>query len=424
MNYINLFYMSRRLLVLSAVVIYTCMAGALLYGQKVTPKSELRKTLDFMVEHIDKGAVPTGLLRDYTVEEKDLDIFSGNAVGALAYGDGLSSSTSNFFTAPNGLDSPFGNNYFTHRNSESHNYFTIDGLRWVTQSLSTSIIGPRVGYEGARYRLSSASAGVTWSSSNTAIATINSSGILSVRGKGVVVLTAVYLDQRYSQTILVGFPRYILTASHEPGGYKVVAESIDLEYKDYQSQLNGLLRFNWGVKYPGQEIRWMETDKSELKVQLQGQNEQVTIFLEVGDELGNKSAVQQVVVNSQEIYVSNYINLFIDSQGMLYRENKSKFPYPLARAYLRYSSGIAEKYKGREWMPITAVVLSPFSEPRTISVQSGGPQIRDIMPLAELEIVKNSSEDNQRYTYMLILLNYEHKAIQFMPVTFTFKRTI
>lgn len=424
MNYINLFYMSRRLLVLSAVVIYTCMAGALLYGQKVTPKSELRKTLDFMFEHIDNGAVPTGLLRDYAVEEEDLDIFSGNAVGALAYGDGLSSSTSNFFTAPNGLDSPFGNNYYTHVESNTHDLFTRNGIDWIKASLSTSIIGPRVGYEGARYRLSSASAGVTWSSSNTAIATINSSGILSVRGKGVVVLTAVYLDQRYSQTILVGFPRYILTASNEPGGYKVVAESIDLEYKDYQSQLNGLLRFNWGVKYPGQEIRWMETDKSELKVQLQGQNEQVTIFLEVGDELGNKSAVQQVVVNSQDIYVASNQNLYVDSQGIMYRENKTKYLYQIARVYLRYSSGIAEKYKGREWMPLSAVVLSPFSEPRTITVQNGGPLIKDIMSLAELEIVKNSSEDNQRYTYMLVLLNYEHKAIQYMPVTFTFKRTI
>lgn len=40
---------------------------------------ELRKTLDHMFERVDFNSVPTGLLRDYAVEEEDLDLFTGRA---------------------------------------------------------------------------------------------------------------------------------------------------------------------------------------------------------------------------------------------------------------------------------------------------------------------------------------------------------
>ena len=36
-----------------------------LYGQNVAQENEMRKSLDFMFEHLDRNSVPTGLLRDY-----------------------------------------------------------------------------------------------------------------------------------------------------------------------------------------------------------------------------------------------------------------------------------------------------------------------------------------------------------------------
>ena len=47
------------------------------YGQQTAENNELRKTLDFMFERLDKKAVPTGLLRDFAVEEEDLDLYTG-----------------------------------------------------------------------------------------------------------------------------------------------------------------------------------------------------------------------------------------------------------------------------------------------------------------------------------------------------------
>ena len=40
---------------------------------------DLRKSLDRMFEKLDRTTVPTGLLRDYAVEEEDLDLFNGKS---------------------------------------------------------------------------------------------------------------------------------------------------------------------------------------------------------------------------------------------------------------------------------------------------------------------------------------------------------
>lgn len=227
-----------------------------------------------------------------------------------------------------------------------------------------------------------------------------------------------------SQAIMVGMPRFILAASHEPGGYEIKAECIDAQYKDCLSNLQGVLKYSWGVKYSNREIRWLETDAPNLKIDLRGQNEKVIVFLEVIDALGNKSALQHIEINSQDVYVAENQNLYIDAQGVLYKENKTKYLYNSARLYISYRANIPEKYKEREWMATTAMVLRPISVSNVIDARSGGPLIKNILPVDELDYIKNNSTDNQVYRYTLILLNYNSRAIQFIPVTFTYVTNI
>ena len=77
----------------------------------------------------------------------------------------------------------------------------------------TSITGSSVGYEGARYKLSNAFGNVSWSTSNSQIATIDQTGKLSIHGKGVVSVIANYNEASYSQLVMVGLPRFVLKAS-------------------------------------------------------------------------------------------------------------------------------------------------------------------------------------------------------------------
>lgn len=254
--------------------------------------------------------------------------------------------------------------------------------------------------------------------------------MLSMKPK-VIVLTAFLIcffssSFLYSQNVPQNneMPRFILSASHEPGGYEINAECIDAQYKDYLPKLNGVLTYKWGVKYPNREIRWLEANAPNLKVELQGQNEKIIVYLEVTDANGNKTALQHVEINSQDVYVAENQNLYIDAQGVLYKENKSKYLYNSARLYISYRPNIPVKYKEREWMATTAMVLRPFSVSSTVDTRSGGPLIKHILPSADLDYIKNNSTDNQVYRYTLILLNYKSMAIQFIPVTFTYKTKI
>lgn len=361
---------------------------------------------------------------DYGYDLKANNIPFVPVSSALAFGDGINIIPNNFTKRPQGNDSPFGENYFTHDTTYSHVSFTDDGLNWVIERLFVTIVGPKVGTTGAKYSLSNTYGSVNWSTSNPSIATINSSGILTVKEKGIITLTAKYGNQTYSQIIMVGMPRFVLVASHEPGCYEINAECIDTQFKDYLSSLNEVIKYSWGVKYPNKEIQWIETDAPNLKVQLQGQDEKVIVFLEVIDALGNKSELQHIEINSQDVYVAENQNLLIDSQGVLYKENKKKYSYNSARLYLTYRANIPDKYKGREWMATTAMVLRPFSVPSAIDARDGGPLIKNILLPAELEYIKSNSVDGEVYTFILVLLNFNRKAIQFVPVNFTYKTTI
>ena len=296
-------------------------------------------------------------------------------------------------------------------------------LTSITQA--TVILGPKVGYEGAKYSLQSAQEGdVTWSSNNPNVASINTTGILTVKGRGVVVISANYKKQKYSQTILVGIPRFILSSSPQMGGYKVVASCIDNEYKNYLPQLNGVLKFNWGIKYPDENIRWSTSDKSSLTIQAQALDKDITVFLQVADVQGNKSALQYVNIYPHEVYQTDYSTFYIDSHGELYGVGKKKDLYESARVFLSYKDNLPDKYKDREWMPLTAIVLSPLKGRKEIGVENGGPLVRDIMTEEEYEHIKSHSSDNQTYTYTLLLLNFSQKVIQFIPVSFTFKTSM
>jgi len=343
---------------------------------------------------------------------------------ALAYGNGLNSNSSYYFEKPTGESSPFGENYYVHAAQKGHAYLTKNAMDWLFVRLSTCIDGSNVGYDGAQYKLSNAIGNVIWSTSNSGIATIDQQGILFVHGKGIISIVAKNQGKSYSQLIMVGMPRFILSASHEPGGYKIKAECIDNQYLEQLSNLNRVINYNWGIKIPTKDIIWIGTAVPNLQVELDSENEKGLVFLKVTDVIGNETPIQSIQINSQDVYVASNQKLYIDSQGNLYKENKGKYSYKSARLYLKYKENLSDKYKDRKWMATSAMVLSPYTRTQKISARDGGPLIKDILPESELEYITKGSDDGQVYSYVLILLNSDEESVQFVPVSFTFKTNI
>lgn len=328
--------------------------------------------------------------------------------------------------ADNALCLPSAGSKITNTESTRHLVYQASNLAPLgSTAQAMSITGPKVGYNGAKYSLQSAQEGdVTWSSNNPDVASISNSGVLTVKGRGVVVLTANYKNQKYNLPILVGIPRFILSSSPQTDGYKVDATCIDKAYKNHLPLLNTMLKFKWGIKHANENIRWSSSDKPSLTILEKVPNEDITIFLQIEDALGNKSALQHISVRPQDVYTSDYTTFYIDSEGNLYDFKKRYDLYESSRVFIDYKPNLPKKYEGREWMPITAIVLSPQKGNKEISMYGGGPLVCDILSEEEYEFIRNKSNDNQRYNYMLMLLNDEQKVIQYIPISFIFKTTL
>lgn len=367
------------------------------------------------------GCIP--VIGEFSADVKAESIPFVPVSSALSYGNGLNSSASYFTMPPSVGATPFGENYLI-QSTTAHAKLTDQAFSWIFSRLGTSIIGPNVGDNGTQYSLSNASGYITWSTSNSNIATINQQGILSVKGKGILSVLATYDNIKYSKLILVGLPRFVLSASHEPGGYKVHASCIDSQYSGGLSDLNNAISYSWGVKFPNKDIAWIETMNQDLLVQLEEGNKEVVVFLKITDKLGNSNTTQSIKVTSQDIYVASNQKLYIAANGNMYDSVFDRYSYKSSRIYVDYIPGLASEYKQLKWMITSANVISPFSVIRNIDFSDSGPQIKDVLPQSEFDYIKNGSENNQSYTYMLILLNAEGLAVQYFPIVFTYKESI
>ena len=341
---------------------------------------------------------------------------------ALAYGDGLSSSSS-FTSAPPVGATPFGENYLLQQ-ATNHANITGRAFEWIYSRLGTSIVGPNVGNNGTQYSLSKATGNITWSTSNSNVATINQQGVLTVKGKGIISVVATYKNIKYSKLILVGIPRFVLSASHEPGGYKLNATCIDPEYSNRLSELNDAITYRWGVKFTNKDIQWVESKSYDILLQLEEGSQDVTVFLEVADKTGNTTTTQSVKVTSRDIYAASDRKLYITADGSLYNEKFHIYYYDMSRIYVNYAPGLPDTYKQPKWMIVSAKVISPFAAVRNIPFSESGPAIMDVIPQREFDYIKNGSENNQTYTYMLILYNGEGLAVQYFPIVFTYRDRI
>ena len=340
---------------------------------------------------------------------------------ALAYGDGYSTSPSNFLSQPGPADTPFGSNYYmeTDYDYQTHTIFSAHAINWLMQQVSTTIAGPVAGYTGAQYYLAGALSSVTWSSSDNTVATIDSRGILTAKGSGITQITAKSGSSTFSKTVVVGIPRYVLNATHVPDGYQITTECIDSKFNQNIALVNRTLNFHWGVKFPGKSINWMTSDNPALFIPLEDNN--VEVFFKVSDRRGNESAVQHVSANAPDIYYVTNNELQMDASGNIYKEDGVKYSYKNGKVYLTRDPSLSSYYQRDLWTITEARVISPFNAPYNITVSRGEIAIKNILPQKEVNLIKSTGSSGASFMYVISLLNPEDKVVQFIPVTVKYK---
>lgn len=288
----------------------------------------------------------------------------------------------------------------------------------------TSITGPINGYTGAKYTLSNATGTISWKTSDSQIAAISQDGFLTVTGKGICMITASDDQGTFSIPIAVGSPRYIIKGDFRPNGYHVEAECIDKEFKDVLETVYGAFKFRWGIKYGNHKIEWVESETPQVLFGQFSDNEKCACFLEVINSQGEKLSIQNMDLNSKNIYETENTLFYIDAKGQLYDENKNKYNYSYASVYFSRKKNLQEEYNARLWDAVTALSIDPSGNYKELSINEGSVLIRDMFSKDAIDYMKQNSEENQEYLYMIVLSNYENKSLQYIPIRIVFKYKI
>ena len=346
------------------------------------------------------------------------------ASSALAVGSGLQPLTAAMFTSqPNIANTPFGGNTFINNMvSTGHITFANPEAIWLLAQLKYAIDGPKLGKTGSQYQIINPGAGsITWGTSNPNMATINSSGILTVTGKGVLDITATINGATLTTRIAVGTPRFVLAdVVRKPGFYTIKANCIDTEpgYAEFINSNNDLLVYKWGVKNEDGPIEWFDSESSEVKLGTTEDNDNTTIYLKVKDSNGNESAPIFVRITGYDVYDLIIKSWIVNNKGEVFTSTGTKVNYNSATMPIlkRNTSG---EYANARWNPSSATIVNEEGNQRGILWSPNG-YIKHILPAEELERLK-TFPNNQVLVYRLMLLNFDQQIIQKTPFTIIYK---
>lgn len=227
-----------------------------------------------------------------------------------------------------------------------------------------------------------------------------------------------------SKEMRVGKPRFILTVTHEPGAYLVQAKCIDEECQGRFTDKASFISYKWGVKYPDSNVEWMESSSPFIRFQMKNPSDKLLVFFQYRNNAGHISPLQHIEISNQSLYIASNLQLYIDGKGKLYKESLKPYDISYARIFLNHNPSAGEKYKESRWLCSNASVITPSGECKSITVQSEGPLVKQILSTEDLQFIINHSEENQSYKFTLVLQNHAHQTLQILPVTFTFKNHI
>lgn len=341
---------------------------------------------------------------------------------ALCVGGGQKSLTqAMFLSRPEINDTPFGSNIFIDNTGTAHVKLTTDILSWINAQIDIGIIGPNHAITGTQYTIANAqTTSVVWSTTNSSIATIDQSGKLTAKSKGIVTITAKLNNSiSLSKEIMVGSPNFVLEdAKREPGLYRIKAKCIDTQssYADFITNNTGIITYKWGVKNGNQPITWIESDMPELLLNTLSESENITVYLKIADRYGNESNPVFQRIAGYDIYALQFTTLIFNSKGDMYDSKGRKLyqKYTTMPLTLRNSA-----FSNAKWNPTSAVVVDNNSVLKSIPWERNG-YIRDIISAEDLDNI-TSLPDNSIVVYWLMLLNFDKKVIQKTPITIMYK---
>ena len=193
--------------------------------------------------------------------------------------------------------------YILSDTSTYHTSFFNGVGSWLDRVVGSKVSVSPVIFGNTTAQLLGISSGYTcnWISSDPSIAAINSSGVISPNGNGLVTVTANCFSDLQAITksadVLVGYPAMTLRSWMMPGNKCLVKANAGsgVERKLVKAAVDScLLSYRWGVKYGNQAISWTTSQADTVQVNLPSSGT-VIVYLQwqrPGGQTGGETSIE------------------------------------------------------------------------------------------------------------------------------------
>ncbi len=208
---------------------------------------------------------------------------------------------------------------------QDHIHLNDNIYDWLDNQLNLYLDGPDRPATGDCYSLRGNPGNMTWSTSDSSIATIDNSGYVTVTGEGLVSIIAESFSNgkliRKKKDVMIGFPNMVIQKSYEIGqGYVFRAEGTSAAVTNYMNQLieEGEYQFEWIIINDDSEMTVQMTSENVLSY-IPEKDEVVTVSVRVVDSEGRKGQLYSINnVSIYDTFTANYRYVVVTSDNEVY----------------------------------------------------------------------------------------------------------
>ena len=153
-------------------------------------------------------------------------------------------------------------------------------------------------------------------------------------------------------------------------------------------------------------------------------NEHCICFLEVLNNQEERISLQNMEISSQNVYDIEDSVFYIDRNGILYDGLKDKYDFDYVCIYFSRKDNLNPTFNDSSWGAVTALSVDPSGKATEVTIDDESIALKDIFSKEAIDYMKLNSDENQEYIYTIVLLNYENKSLQYMPIRIIYKSDI
>lgn len=264
----------------------------------------------------------------YTIGVANKIMFIPTASALAISGDVTSAdfATDYFNNRPIPIQETYFDSYYLNNDPDYYGHITISSrmFSWIKNQLSLEISGPESLIGEATYSVPGYYGNLTWSTSDSSVATIDASGKLTaIKGGKVTVTAESYVDGklfRKRKDVMVSFPDIVIKYSYVVDkGYEFRAESTDDNATTMLNRLvsEGVFQYEWNLIDSSGELT-TQTSSSCTFSYLPQKGEVATIAVRLVYADGEKGPLKSVSVNLRVPFNVNYSYVVVTEADDIY----------------------------------------------------------------------------------------------------------